>query len=328
MRGRQRQPERAKLATCSSGYGYDIENRIVTQNSVWLGVSPTVAYSYKPGNKRIWRGTGYVYDDQTFKSVPANEEVTFWSITGQKLTTYNVTQYQPGGPDTLPQLVAAQTGTNYYFGGKLDQEHRRVRDAGSSRLDWQILPLRPGTSVGHARTARKSSLRTSGTARRVSITPINATTSGMGRFMTPDPYTASGGPASPGSWNRYAYASGDPVNGYDPSGNKTVCVDGPNGDGQTCHWEPDDTTEEASCADALGLLSQIYGSNVPWDILAKLYLQGCNANQVTPQDPDGGGGGVLLGMQHLVVERRRHSVWVSVGTLIFMLQVLNSGRAG
>jgi hypothetical protein len=36
--------------------------------------------------------------------------------------------------------------------------------------------------------------------------------------MTPDPYKASGGPASPQSWNRYTYTRGDPVNRYDPAG--------------------------------------------------------------------------------------------------------------
>jgi RHS repeat-associated protein len=41
---------------------------------------------------------------------------------------------------------------------------------------------------------------------------------GMGRFMTPDPYMASGGPSDPGSWNRYAYTRGDPVNRVDPGG--------------------------------------------------------------------------------------------------------------
>ena len=46
--------------------------------------------------------------------------------------------------------------------------------------------------------------------------------------MTPDPYRASGGPADPGSWNRYAYVQGDPVNFYDPSG-QLIAV--PLGDG-------------------------------------------------------------------------------------------------
>jgi RHS repeat-associated protein len=41
---------------------------------------------------------------------------------------------------------------------------------------------------------------------------------GEGRFMSPDPYLASGGPGDPGSWNRYAYVGGDPVNFNDPSG--------------------------------------------------------------------------------------------------------------
>jgi RHS repeat-associated protein len=39
-----------------------------------------------------------------------------------------------------------------------------------------------------------------------------------GRFTTADPYRASGGPGDPGSWNRYTYVGGDPVNRTDPSG--------------------------------------------------------------------------------------------------------------
>ncbi len=36
--------------------------------------------------------------------------------------------------------------------------------------------------------------------------------------MTPDPYRGSGRPSSPQSWNRYAYALGDPANTNDPTG--------------------------------------------------------------------------------------------------------------
>ena len=39
-----------------------------------------------------------------------------------------------------------------------------------------------------------------------------------GRFDTPDPARSSAGPSDPGSWNRYAYVGGDPVNASDPSG--------------------------------------------------------------------------------------------------------------
>ena len=36
--------------------------------------------------------------------------------------------------------------------------------------------------------------------------------------MSPDPYKQSGGPTSPGSWNRYAYVGDDPINYNDPAG--------------------------------------------------------------------------------------------------------------
>jgi hypothetical protein len=42
--------------------------------------------------------------------------------------------------------------------------------------------------------------------------------SGYGRFTSPDPYQASGGPASPASWNRYSYTRGDPINRTDRKG--------------------------------------------------------------------------------------------------------------
>jgi RHS repeat-associated protein len=41
---------------------------------------------------------------------------------------------------------------------------------------------------------------------------------GQGKFATADPYQASGGTADPGSWNRYSYVEGDPVNLFDPQG--------------------------------------------------------------------------------------------------------------
>jgi RHS repeat-associated protein len=40
----------------------------------------------------------------------------------------------------------------------------------------------------------------------------------LGRFTSPDPFMASGGPADPQSWNRYSYTRGDPVNRFDPTG--------------------------------------------------------------------------------------------------------------
>jgi RHS repeat-associated protein len=47
-----------------------------------------------------------------------------------------------------------------------------------------------------------------------------------GRFLSPDPYTASGGPGAPQSWNRYAYVANDPINRYDPRGLMISCPGG------------------------------------------------------------------------------------------------------
>jgi RHS repeat-associated protein len=43
-------------------------------------------------------------------------------------------------------------------------------------------------------------------------------TAGLGRFMTPDPYSASAGLGVPQSFNRYAYTDGDPVTFNDRTG--------------------------------------------------------------------------------------------------------------
>ena len=42
--------------------------------------------------------------------------------------------------------------------------------------------------------------------------------SAHGRFLSSDPYRASGGTSDPGSWNRFAYTRADPINRFDPSG--------------------------------------------------------------------------------------------------------------
>jgi RHS repeat-associated protein len=49
---------------------------------------------------------------------------------------------------------------------------------------------------------------------------------GMGRFLTVDRKRRSARPTSPGSWNRYAYVGGDPINRRDPSGLCTVMAAG------------------------------------------------------------------------------------------------------
>jgi hypothetical protein len=85
--------------------------------------------------------------------------------------------------------------------------------------------------------------------------------SGLGRFLTPDPYRASGGPAAPGSWNRYGYVQGDPVNFNDNAGllrnivgNCGALVDGQPQDGCNGGAGDNELGSNSTCfADALGL---------------------------------------------------------------------------
>jgi RHS repeat-associated protein len=78
---------------------------------------------------------------------------------------------------------------------------------------------------------------------------------GMGRFLTPDPYMNSAGLRDPGSWNRYAYTRGDPINRRDPRG--------------TCDQSADTEKSVTVCGD-----DDDDGSEDPG-----------------PQGPSGGGGG-------------------------------------
>jgi RHS repeat-associated protein len=120
------------------------------------------------------------------------------------------------------EWYAAQTGTNYYFGRKL------IKNAGG-----YIGADRLG-SIGHLYPygQEKPSATKNGTEKftgyfREAETGLDYAKNryhnpGTGRFLTPDPYVATSAsasnPSDPGSWNRYAYTRGDPVNRLDPSG--------------------------------------------------------------------------------------------------------------
>ncbi len=52
-----------------------------------------------------------------------------------------------------------------------------------------------------------------------------------GRFNTPDPYQGSAGPGDPGSWNRYSYVGGDPVNRLDLAGTCWITTYSSDGNG-------------------------------------------------------------------------------------------------
>jgi RHS repeat-associated protein len=173
-------------------------------------------YSYAPDNKRVWRGSwNYSTGART------TDEITFWSLNGQKMATYALT--------TTTTLTAAQTGINYYFGGKLIKNNNGWVYSDRLSSIGKFYPYgmeRPSATTngaekftGYFRDAESGN----DYADQRYISP------GTGRFITSDRLT--GHPSDPGSWNKYAYAGGDPINRKDPSGrdycdpNDPNCVD-------------------------------------------------------------------------------------------------------
>ncbi len=195
--------------------GYDIENRYTgASNSTgnWF------TYAYTPGNKRVWRQV------KTGGTV-VTDEITFWSANGQKLATYALALGS--------QLVATPTGTYYWFGGKL------IKNAGGYVAADRLGSIGKFYPYGQ----EKPSATTNGTEKftgylRDSETGLDYAdqryhTPGTGRFMSVD--TGNPTPANPGSWNRYTYVTGDPVNHTDHSGlienDNPDLEDNPGGDG-------------------------------------------------------------------------------------------------
>jgi RHS repeat-associated protein len=128
---------------------------------------------------------------------------------------YNASTNRHCEPEN-PVFYATQTGTYYYFGGRMIK----------NESGW-VYPDRLG-SIGkfYPYGTERPSATTNGTEKftgyfRDSETGLDYADQryeqpGMGRFLTPD--RMFGKPADPGSWNKYAYTRGDPINRIDPSG--------------------------------------------------------------------------------------------------------------
>ncbi len=157
---------------------YDVENRLVATGS------GAIHYSYAPGNKRVWRGvTG---------SSPA-DEVTFWSVSGQKLAAYGLSL-------SGSTLIATQASANLYLGGKL------IKNAGG----WVYADRLGSIGKFYPYGVERPSATTNGTekftgyfrdAETGNDYAINRYQSpGLaGRFITPDPSQGTyANPANPG----------------------------------------------------------------------------------------------------------------------------------
>ena len=197
------------------GAVYEVENRMIQLGCQSCG---GMQYAYDAQNKRNWSWAGGLDIWNNRNAYTLN----YYSPAGQKLAAIQITLQ----PSTPPVLISTLVTSDKYFGGKRLAAEDRLGSVGDF-YPW-------GEAKGSNNPQDTWSY---GTYWRDSASGLDYAdqryyANSYGRFMTPDLYMASGGPADPRSWNRYTYTRGDPVNRYDPTGNcDQGTVPGPNGDG-------------------------------------------------------------------------------------------------
>jgi RHS repeat-associated protein len=202
------------------GYTFDVENRMIT--------GAGNGYAYDPAGKRVKKAYGNAW------------EFYFYGVGGQKLVTLACVMGDNG--------LGCPGGNQYnvYFGGKLVKSKGLVVAAdrlGSVRANsnGERMSYYP---YGEERTSTADDREKFGTYTRDNPYQDYADQRYYapwgGRFLTADPYVASGGPGVPATWNRYAYVHGDPVNFYDRRGRNEFNADGycpP--EYETCNYDPE-----------------------------------------------------------------------------------------
>jgi RHS repeat-associated protein len=170
-------------------YTWDVENRMTNGT----------ANSYDPNGKLVQDGSGafYVYD-----------------LSGKKIGTYSVSWNGSGTPTITP------VSTRAYFKGK-------IIGVASDRLGtvrWAPYATPMSYRSYGAETAQTGSgWETFATYQQFGMGMDYADqryyNPQMGKFFSPDPGgLATASPWNPGSWNRYLYTQGDPVNHTDHRG--------------------------------------------------------------------------------------------------------------
>jgi RHS repeat-associated protein len=182
-----------------AGLTYDVENRLLTANSE--------QYWYGPDNKRVW-----------LKKSGGEEQFFFYGIGGQRMGVYRKFTYSGSPYLTLVRDEVYFAGKRIKSGSQAVAEDRLGSTQKGDGVASRFYPYGEefGTATAQDRTKFATYYRDSGTLLDYADQRYYDRLSG--RFLTADPYMASGGPGEPGSWNRYAYVQGDPVNSFDPEG--------------------------------------------------------------------------------------------------------------
>jgi RHS repeat-associated protein len=204
-----------QLWTNTQTLSYDYENRIA-----WVDDRNFSGrmYGYNPDNRRVYEARWDLVNGTT---VYSQGVVHFWGVTGQRMGSYGLSLDAGQPPYYGPSVTLTLSSDRVYFGGRLLKGESGW--TGEDRLGsvGQFYPY------GEARVGdpkRFATYERDGGGLDYAVNRYYWV--GTGRFMTPDPYMANSGGAGdvgdPGSWNRYGYVGGDPVNFHDPAGLEAI----------------------------------------------------------------------------------------------------------
>ena len=172
---------------------YDVENRLSSVNN-------QIFYSYAPGNRRVWRGTGTWVTQSSAGSGSCNtaqwstDEVTFWGIDGKKLMTYNLAESPVNGPggEEVCSFTATAGGVDYYFGNRLIKNATGYvyQDRLGSIGKYYPYGVERPSATTNGTEKFTGYLRDSETGNDYAVNRYLSP--GYGRFLTPDHYMGSG----------------------------------------------------------------------------------------------------------------------------------------
>ena len=193
---------------------YDAENRVASVSSAG------VQYAYDSRNKRIW--------SSTLSGGNLTQIFYYYGADGQKLGIYPMTlQFlQNGTTPVMTDNTSVKLST--FFGSKRIGTYDRL---GTAKFDQQnggamsFFPYGEDRGTVQPNDSLKFATYTRDSATGLDYADQRYYANNFGRLMSPDPYQASAGANNPGSWNRYSYVQGDPINYGNPQGLLIVIED-------------------------------------------------------------------------------------------------------
>jgi RHS repeat-associated protein len=205
---------------------WNVENKLVGQ--VLDGTQ--VNWSYDPFGQRVAR---YTSSGSWWSEWDGHWDFYLYGPTGQRMAQIGcdtISGQQIGGSSWC-----VSEGTDVYFGGKLIAETdasgqvlaptdrlgtvRGVNTNGTMAQPTYYPYGEPKTAGGIDRQQQFGTYVRDSTPSAQDYAMQRYYSNVVGRFYSPDPGgIATANPKNPGSWNRYAYVHGDPVNFTDPTG--------------------------------------------------------------------------------------------------------------